>query len=814
MREGISRVISSVSSTLRESPAATPSEPTMSTSTIHPDRPALNRLAATLLVGWLPAQAYAAGETRINGVGYDLPTHVLTIDGASFQDAATTLTPYVEFGGSPVTVLGATTGSLTVQLPDPLPNGEYQVYVERRSSAGQVPHTGSTPAQRATYSLTVGDPASSSADGLADAYRGTFVRTVTYVHGNVVFSSGSSWLCIAAAGCPPSTNPAPPAWALVAKKGAAGATGAAGPQGPTGADGLAGPPGIAGADGAQGPQGVVGPQGPQGTAGAAGATGATGPKGDTGPTGPTGPAGPQGVAGPVGPTGAPGSANAWSLTGNAGTDPRSKAIGTTDAQALKIIVDGQAAMTYVPVVTGGTFGAVNVVAGPNTVSAGASQVTISGGGTAAMPNSVTGSSGTIGGGVENTAAVEATVGGGRTNQATGPDSTIGGGQHNTASGFWATVGGGYNGQALGQESTVAGGSDNVANTGASTVGGGSGNSATGLVSVVAGGGNNHATGGNSAIGGGFGNTASAATSTIAGGGDNVAGGEYAAIGGGTQNSASGSASTVSGGMSNVAENTRATVGGGISNKASGVVATVGGGNTNLASGNGSMVPGGDFNKAQGPLSFAGGHRAVAATSAAGSFVWSDNSSNTDFTITDSNTFNARATGGVYFRTNVSGTNTGVFVGPGGGSWNTVSDRNAKRDFAPVDGRDVLAKLVAMPLTSWSYKTEDETIRHMGPMAQDFRAAYGLGYGDTTINTTDIDGVTVAAIQGLYAELGTRDAQIAQLRAEQAKLLERLEAQDARVREIGTLMERQAQMLEAALDQAPRQSVTAVPVAVR
>ena len=80
----------------------------------------------------------------------------------------------------------------------------------------------------------------------------------------------------------------------------------------------------------------------------------------------------------------------------------------------------------------------------------------------------------------------------------------------------------------------------------------------------------------------------------------------------------------------------------------------------------------------------------------------------------------------------------------------------------------------MPLSTWNYKAQDDSIRHMGPMAQDFRAAFGLGVSDKLIDTIDPDGVALAAIQGLNTELQERlaekDAEIAELRAR----LERLE----------------------------------------
>jgi hypothetical protein len=50
------------------------------------------------------------------------------------------------------------------------------------------------------------------------------------------------------------------------------------------------------------------------------------------------------------------------------------------------------------------------------------------------------------------------------------------------------------------------------------------------------------------------------------------------------------------------------------------------------------------------------------------------------------------------------------------------------------------------------------------MAQDFHAAFGLGYDDKTISTADTDGVMYAAIQGLVEEIQLRDEKIAKLEA--------------------------------------------------
>ena len=90
------------------------------------------------------------------------------------------------------------------------------------------------------------------------------------------------------------------------------------------------------------------------------------------------------------------------------------------------------------------------------------------------------------------------------------------------------------------------------------------------------------------------------------------------------------------------------------------------------------------------------------------------------------------------------------------TFTNVSDRNAKLGFDVLDVGEVLAKVVSLPVTRWSYRNAPGEL-HIGPMAQDFRAAFGLGENDTTIATIDADGVALAAIQGLNAKLEQENA---------------------------------------------------------
>jgi hypothetical protein len=112
------------------------------------------------------------------------------------------------------------------------------------------------------------------------------------------------------------------------------------------------------------------------------------------------------------------------------------------------------------------------------------------------------------------------------------------------------------------------------------------------------------------------------------------------------------------------------------------------------------------------------------------------------------------------------------------SFNPTSDRNAKENFEPINSREVLEKVAALPITRWNFK-QDTCSEHLGPMAQDFYAAFGLGTDDKHIATVDADGVALAAIQGLNAkvESGKRktEASLEELRAENAELKARLAA---------------------------------------
>lgn len=106
----------------------------------------------------------------------------------------------------------------------------------------------------------------------------------------------------------------------------------------------------------------------------------------------------------------------------------------------------------------------------------------------------------------------------------------------------------------------------------------------------------------------------------------------------------------------------------------------------------------------------------------------------------------------------------------------ISDRNAKAEFRPIDVADILARVVALDITTWRYKKDGPDVRHLGPMAQDFRAAFGLSNNDRMIFPLDAAGVSLAAIQGLHRRLVAAEA-------ENEALRDRLDRLDRRLGEL-------------------------------
>jgi hypothetical protein len=175
----------------------------------------------------------------------------------------------------------------------------------------------------------------------------------------------------------------------------------------------------------------------------------------------------------------------------------------------------------------------------------------------------------------------------------------------------------------------------------------------------------------------------------------------------------------------------------------------------------------DYAVAIGQRASANGH--------SGAIVFGDESTTDSIQAVANNEFAARAAGGFRFRTNATLT-TGCNLPAGSGVFSCASSRTLKNGFVPVDGETLLGRIRTVPVNTWSYNDEPGHVRHLGPFAEDFRAAFGLGTDDRSIGMLDIAGVDFAAVKALEArtadlqrQLQERDRRIDDLEARLARL---------------------------------------------
>lgn len=157
----------------------------------------------------------------------------------------------------------------------------------------------------------------------------------------------------------------------------------------------------------------------------------------------------------------------------------------------------------------------------------------------------------------------------------------------------------------------------------------------------------------------------------------------------------------------------------------------------------------------------------------------------NFTVTGTGTLNVVGSGVGGGNMNVG---VGVNIGPNdgnlfvkrdityGGTLNGPSDVNIKENFQEIDPKEILRKVANLPITRWNYITDDNKTPHVGPMAQDFRAAFKVGSSEKHISMMDSDGVSLAAIKGLSQIVEERDVTIEKQADEIAKLKLQLKEQ--------------------------------------
>jgi trimeric autotransporter adhesin len=302
----------------------------------------------------------------------------------------------------------------------------------------------------------------------------------------------------------------------------------------------------------------------------------------------------------------------------------------------------------------------------------------------------------------------------------------------------------------------------------------------------------HANVGPYSIATGYTTTASGAVSTASGYGTNATGSASTAMGSST--TASGQYSTATGWWS----------------RASGLAATAMG-NSTTASGHASTAMGGSTTASQEGSTAMGWHttasgqystamgRYASTNGMSGAFVYGDWSTVNVLNASAQNEVSFRAAGGFrLFTTNTM--TTGAVLHPGQASWSTLSDRNRKAALLHVEGEEILTRIRDVPVSTWIYADQpDASVRHIGPMAQDWHAAFGFSADSLTINSGDFDGVNLAAVQALT----TRTDLLRNADAEQAQRIRSLEEEKASLLAAVSALQARNARLEARLERLER-----------
>ena len=474
------------------------------------------------------------------------------------------------------------------------------------------------------------------------------------------------------------------------------------------------------------------------------------------------------------------SSNFWQLGGN--NVAAGKFLGSTNNQPLELRVNNQRAMQLVYASNAVSGYSPNLIGGhtANYARSGVVGATIAGGGNTGVfgTNAVLADFGTVLGGQGNTAGGKYSTVGGLLSAANGQYSTALGGVATADADFATAMGqstaSGTNSTAMGQSTATRNNATAMGNSSAT---------------------NDLATAMGNSTAGGYGSTAVGAS--LAKGWRSSALGYSTALG--AYSTALGASSTDSGANASTAMGASQAVDpyctamgssyAGRDGLGGGAYATAMGSNSwatgfastalgydNDASGFGSVAMGSAC-VASGDYSIAAGVNAEALTY--GSFVWADGLGYSFYSDAP-NQARFRATGGFIVVTGINGSGVataGASLAPNATSWSVVSDRNAKKNLQPLDTVAVLDKLASIPITHWNYNWEaDTSTPHLGPMAQDFKAAFYPGRDDKTITTLEFDGVELAAIQGLNqkleeqrTELQTRDRRITELESRLARM---------------------------------------------
>ena len=725
----------------------------------------------------------------------------------------------VEIGGQPVTVAvtlkdgaGAVLGSKSYDLPA---HGQTQKPVTDVSDAivgvsnALLEVAVASGAGKVLAYGTQNANVSQDGTGFEMSYRENWMTSLNGLRGDVTLQAGPNVLIeTAPAGQARAADGSPSGNVITIS--APGAVGPTGPMGPTGATGAPGSQGACGATGARGTEGATGPRGALGTTGPTGLTGATGPIGPTGPVGPTGPPGQTGnigPTGPVGPTGSTGLAGAAGATGAAGPTGApgpNGPIGPTGAagDTGPTGATGPAGLTF----RNGWVSGASYAVDDAVTYLGSTYICIQATNGSTSPDldpidwaplaeagaaGATGATGTTGptGPTGATGLAGATGPAGGTGP-TGPAGLLATGSATGDTPYWNGAQWVTNSFNLFNNGSKIGVGGVTSPRGELEVGGTDGLVVTGT----------YDSGTVLALGGGarlqWYPRRGAFRVGVAPGNwwdDDGSSAPHLApysIAMGYQPRASGTASTAIGAFNYSTEDFALTLGS--YNTASGPHSTAIGtqvsatGSFDMALANGADTNGHDGAVVIGDDTFDNSSMHVARASCDNQltmrFTGNADGWNGPCAVVDCSSAGWNAA--YRFWTSYPDCTAGSYMMGGQSGWSAVSSVTRKENFRVIDGEELLAKIRGLFVAEWNYKGTDPNVKYVGPMAEEFWAAFHLnGDDDQGINSVSIDGVNMAGVQALERRTGLMREQIASQKAQ-------IEAQSA---EIGALKARLAQL---------------------
>jgi hypothetical protein len=181
------------------------------------------------------------------------------------------------------------------------------------------------------------------------------------------------------------------------------------------------------------------------------------------------------------------------------------------------------------------------------------------------------------------------------------------------------------------------------------------------------------------------------------------------------------------------------------------------------------------------------------TASARELVHLENNGGVQLNTVDSSTGATWGTNNISGNYRIAKTGAGVFAfelqGSGAltiaGALTQNSNRDAKTNIIDVNPETILSKVADLPISTWTYKADESKATHLGPMAQDFAAAFGLGQDNLHIAPADMAGVSLAAVQALNKQVSQKDAEIAKLQEQNAEMAQRLSNLEALVNSLAS-----------------------------